>query len=206
MKYLFSVLISTIILFLIFLGMAYITREPKKDDIINFDDSINVVFIKNKQQIKLKQKLNSAHAIVKPKQIEQSNTLKSKTISDINDNFIETIKNIERNHIFLKPAKNYPNFPISSYKDKTINPIGIKPLYPYDAYRNNVNGWVLVKLFISKSGKVYDVEVLDSKPKGTFENIAVKTAYKKYFPINKKNLDPKKYTKNLRIKFNKSNY
>jgi TonB family protein len=82
----------------------------------------------------------------------------------------------------------------------------LNPLYPYEAYRNNISGWVILKLFISKVGKVVDVEVLDSSPKGIFENTAIKAAYKREFPIDENILEPKAFTKNILNKYNAANH
>ncbi len=53
---------------------------------------------------------------------------------------------------------------------------GIKPLYPYRARRLGIEGIVVVKLLVDEKGKVKDVKILRSEPKGVFENAVIRAA------------------------------
>ena len=182
--------------------MAYITMMPQDNDLIEIDDSHDVVYFKaepkkNSEPQPSKNSLNKS-----PKKPNFQKTMETQQFSDINDQQNKPQEQLKRNEI-------NPNIPIDLTSDiaPSIGKINlesniIKNLYPYEAYKNNINGWVLLKLFISKAGKVVDVEVLDSSPKGIFEAVAIKAAYKKVFPVNVNNLDPKDYTRNLRTHYN----
>lgn len=51
----------------------------------------------------------------------------------------------------------------------------VHPSYPYSARRRGVQGWVLVRILVSKAGEVSQVKVLKSRPKGVFEDTVRRT-------------------------------
>lgn len=50
----------------------------------------------------------------------------------------------------------------------------VPPQYPYRAERKGIEGWVKVSFLITEQGDVQDVVLVDSKPKGIFDNAAAK--------------------------------
>jgi protein TonB len=59
--------------------------------------------------------------------------------------------------------------------DSEAKPIvQIKPLYPIDAARKGIEGWVKLSFSIDKTGSVTNIEILDSSPKRTFDRSARK--------------------------------
>ncbi len=60
----------------------------------------------------------------------------------------------------------------------------VQPAYPKTAAERKIEGWVKVEFTIDKGGHVKDVVVLDSDPKGVFEQTTVNALYTwKYMPI-----------------------
>jgi TonB family protein len=183
--------------------MATITMMPPTHDILEAHDAIDIIdikAIKTKSLTKLKTNISPATLNVKPKKIDYLSVLKTNIFSDINNEQSRLVENIAMKDPPLIPT-NFQSDLVKTINKENLDSKVLEPLYPYDAYRNNINGWVILKLFISKIGKVVDVEVLGSSPKGVFENTAIKMALKKEFPIDKNNPDPKAYTKNINIKY-----
>ncbi len=61
--------------------------------------------------------------------------------------------------------------------------VRIEPQYPRKAAIQKIEGWVILKFTISKSGGVTDVKVLDSKPSKIFDRVALQALLKwKYQP------------------------
>ena len=58
--------------------------------------------------------------------------------------------------------------------------VHISPKYPKQAAEEKVEGWVKMSAVITENGKVTDINVLDSQPKGIFEKEA-KRAFSKWF-------------------------
>lgn len=50
--------------------------------------------------------------------------------------------------------------------------VAVDPVYPAQALRNRVNGWVELEFIITEAGFVRDVQVVDSQPHGTFDQAA----------------------------------
>lgn len=57
--------------------------------------------------------------------------------------------------------------------------IHISPMYPEKAAEQKIEGWVKMSAVITENGKVTEIQVLDSQPKGVFEKEA-KRAFSKW--------------------------
>lgn len=57
--------------------------------------------------------------------------------------------------------------------------IHISPIYPKEALEEKVEGWVKMSAVITENGKVTEIKVIDSQPKGVFETEA-KRAFGKW--------------------------
>jgi periplasmic protein TonB len=58
--------------------------------------------------------------------------------------------------------------------DKPISTVyQVPPVYPMRAKRLGIEGWVRVNILVSAEGDVEDVEILESEPKGVFENSVI---------------------------------
>ncbi len=52
--------------------------------------------------------------------------------------------------------------------------VQIQPLYPHRARRRNIEGWVKLQFIINEEGLVENMQVLESKPEGVFDNVVRK--------------------------------
>ena len=209
MKYLFIFITTSVIIFFIFLGMAAITTRPQNIGFFEVNETINISYIKTNKSKPLAQ-LNTpsvtASLNMKSKKPDHSGILKTHIFSDTYSPQGELVENIDIKNMFPKSPTHFKNALTPLIDNTNQGSQVLNPLYPYEAYRNNISGWVILKLFISKVGKVVDVEVLDSSPKGIFENTAIKAAYKREFPIDENILEPKAFTKNILSKYNVANH
>ena len=61
--------------------------------------------------------------------------------------------------------------------------IRIPPIYPKEAYENCIEGYVLLEFSVTETGEFKDVVIIDSDPKGVFDEVSVKALKKaKYKP------------------------
>ena len=67
--------------------------------------------------------------------------------------------------------------------DTHATTIRIPPVYPKEAYENCIEGYVLLEFTITGKGEVADIVILESVPKGIFDEASVNTLKKfKYKP------------------------
>jgi len=59
--------------------------------------------------------------------------------------------------------------------------VQIEPRYPAQAISRKIEGYVVVRLKISKLGSVVEVDIVDSNPKGIFEREAIRAAWRYRF-------------------------
>jgi len=76
------------------------------------------------------------------------------------------------------------NITVSGGSDRDIMPlVRIPPEYPRRAMSRGIEGWVMFEFTITPAGTVSDVKVIDSEPKGLFEDAATKAILRwKYNP------------------------
>ena len=61
--------------------------------------------------------------------------------------------------------------------------VQIDPIYPEEAYKNLVEGFVMFTGVINEAGSLTEIKIIDSSPKGVFERNAIKALKKwKYMP------------------------
>lgn len=53
--------------------------------------------------------------------------------------------------------------------------VRVPPVYPYGARERGIEGAVQVRLLVATNGTVGDVEILDARPKGVFEDVVRRT-------------------------------
>lgn len=68
------------------------------------------------------------------------------------------------------------------FGDSDVIPlVQVEPKYPSQALARKIEGYVVVRLSVTKEGSVSDVEVLDANPKGVFEREAIRAAWRYKF-------------------------
>ena len=65
-------------------------------------------------------------------------------------------------------------FAIGEVDSPPIPVVRIPPVYPVAARMEGIEGWVVVRFVVDENGRVTDVQVVKSKPKGIFESAVVK--------------------------------
>ncbi|WP_063991175.1 TonB family protein [Serratia marcescens] len=67
----------------------------------------------------------------------------------------------------------------------------VNPVYPIYAYDNKIEGYAKVRYDVDKDGKVSEIRIVESSPRGLFENALVMAMSKWRFEKNKpyKNLE-----------------
>ena len=68
------------------------------------------------------------------------------------------------------------------FGDSDVIPlVQVEPKYPSQALSRKIEGYVVVRLQVTKEGTVSDVEVIDANPKGVFEREAIRAAWRYKF-------------------------
>lgn len=78
-----------------------------------------------------------------------------------------TVAPIKKHKFAVKPQ---PNIHPDNKRNALIK---LEPNYPHKALRKGISGWVLVGYAINPQGGTEDIQIIDSSPKGYFENSAL---------------------------------
>lgn len=77
----------------------------------------------------------------------------------------------------------------------------IAPQYPIKAARKKIEGWVKVEFSVLDNGSVFNIKVIESKPKRIFNRAAIKAISKwKFKPMGKSNLSVKRFNQLIEFK------
>ncbi|MGR6873920.1 energy transducer TonB [Pseudomonas sp. HK3] len=89
------------------------------------------------------------------------------------------------------------------FGDSDVIPlVQVEPKYPSQALSRKIEGYVVVRLQVTKEGTVSDVEVIDAKPKGIFEREAIRAAWRYKFKPKLVNGKPVEQVATLPFEFN----
>jgi protein TonB len=89
------------------------------------------------------------------------------------------------------------------FGDSDVIPlVQVEPRYPPQAISRKIEGYVVVRLKISKLGSVEEVEVINAKPKGVFEREAIKAAWRYRFKPKLEDGKPVPQVATLPFEFN----
>lgn len=186
MRYSTSFIAAIVISFFLFLGMSFLisnqdTYHSSDFEITSFDmidemDSpLKVKTVKPK--IPEKEKVKQPPAAPK---VEISNRTDRSSIS------IPTGKADLKNMDII--GFDIPVFPNTKFStdiptgDGELTIIaGIQPIYPPEAARTGIEGWVKVEISVNEHGLVSHVEVLDSHPRRIFDQATKRAMYKSKF-------------------------
>ena len=68
------------------------------------------------------------------------------------------------------------------FGDSDVIPlVQVEPKYPSQALSRKIEGYVVVRLQVTKEGSVSEVQVIDANPKGVFEREAIRAAWRYKF-------------------------
>jgi protein TonB len=89
------------------------------------------------------------------------------------------------------------------FGDSDVIPlVQVEPKYPSQALSRKIEGYVDVRLQVTKEGSVSDVEVIDANPKGVFEREAIRAAWRYKFKPKLVDGKPVEQVATLTFEFN----
>ena len=89
------------------------------------------------------------------------------------------------------------------FGDSDVIPlVQVEPRYPSQALSRKIEGYVVLRLQVTKEGTVSDVEVVDSDPKGVFEREAIRAAWRYKFKAKLVDGKPVEQVATLPFEFN----
>lgn len=199
MRTLIAIIISFVISIALFMLMEKMT-STKSDAIKKQDDPIQFTYLRQKQDTKIEEKKR-----IKPKEpIKKVEPKKLEIKTELNQELKQDIK--------IKPLDVHHNIDISSINSLSNVKIGatskvfdanllsalkrVNPKYPRRAKIRRQEGFVQLAFKINSNGMVSEVKVIDSNPKGAFEDEAIKAIKRWRFKASKDE------SKNASITFN----
>ncbi len=171
---------------LFYLMPCLIRKEPEIAKIGERIDYVDVIRIKEKREDQIshkkkiieksrKLKLIKAKAIYISPEIRFSKdldipfkiNLKLPAISE--DIPVEPISKIRSNLLGIKGA-----FTIGEVDSPPVPIVQIPPVYPISARMKGIEGWVVVRFIVDEKGRVSHIRIVESKPKGVFEDSVIR--------------------------------
>lgn len=77
----------------------------------------------------------------------------------------------------------------------------VPPVYPIEAKRNSVTGYVKLKFVVTKEGKTKDITIKEASPKGVFETVAIQSVEQCLYSPAVKNGQAVNVSVNMPIQF-----
>ncbi len=185
MRYSTSMLAAIAVSFITFLGMAFLVSSPtfKKSKDIQIVSFSSVPDMDEPE-------INTPTPATPPKPIE---SLQQPTAPKID---ITSTDN-DRSEFFPNPNNEVTSLPFPTSLMPTFKPgaegkpngvdgdltqlFMIQPMYPIDAARNKIEGWVKVEFTVTASGIVTDAKIIDAKPKRIFNRATLRALQKSKF-------------------------
>ena len=201
MRIFFSLIFSALISIALFFGMQLLISNDSK--ISNEKDYIpHLVYLMDEEDLKLERKKRIKPKEPKKNEISQKIDMVKIPISKVEQNI--KVKPITINIpkiVDISTISSLDTAQISIPKQTVFNAYGLQtlkrvnPKYPRRAKLQRKEGYVELSFTINEAGEVLNVNVIDSKPKGFFEDEAIKAIKKWHFK-------PSDEAKNATIKFN----
>ncbi len=171
--------IGMLLAFLIFWGMQWMIQPAQKGGQVS-DEVAMVDFIRALKDSKSLQKQRNAKEPPKPKipPMLQVPALQQTTPQKLDI----PMPNINSSLASFKGDALGGMLSGYGFGDSDVIPlVQVEPRYPPQAISRKIEGYVVVRLQISKLGSVESVEVIDANPKGVFEREAIKAAWRYRF-------------------------
>jgi len=186
MRYSSSAISAVVISFFTFLGMSMLVTSPKYKPLIKSPE-VNFTLVKNIEKPIVKPIKNIRKPPPKQKakpqppkpQISVTEALTRENIQLPRS--VKNLKNIAAINLDI-PKNNIPNTNPAANADGDIRTVfRFKPMYPSDAARNKIEGWVKVEFVVNELGIVSHAKIIDSKPKRVFDTATLRALYKSKF-------------------------
>ncbi len=185
MRYSASMMVAIGICFLTFLGMAFLVSAPK------YTKSNNLERISFSKVADMKQPVVKHVVKKEPPKREKVKQPPSVKPLEITDNFGLPVfpfqPNLLKGKILALPRIIQPNLPFSD-SDGDVSKNGdlqqmfmIQPMYPPQAARNKIEGWVEVEFTVTALGTVTNAKIINSKPRRVFDAATLRALRKSKF-------------------------
>jgi len=186
-----SLTVAFFITWLLFYIMpCLIRKEPEITRIGEGIDYVNVIRIKEKKEEKISSKKEVLRKskklkLFKTKAIYISPGIKISKDLDIpfkinlklpvssEDIPIEPVSEIKANLLGIKGA-----FTIGEVDSPPVPIFQIPPVYPLSARMKGIEGWVIVRFIVDEEGRVSHIRIVESKPKGVFDDSVIRCVSK----------------------------
>ena len=171
--------IGILMAFLVFWAMQWMI-SPAEGNNNRSDEVAMVDFIRSLKDSDSENKQRNAKEPPKPKMPPVLNTPKIQQTTP--QNLALSMPNIQSSLSNFKGDAMGSMLAGYGVGDSDVIPlVQVEPRYPAQAKSRKIEGYVIVRLKISKEGSVEDVEPIDSNPKGVFEREVIRAAYRYRF-------------------------
>ena len=161
---------------------CFIDRNPGRPEYSDFVETINIIRIKRpEQQVRKKEKKRK----IRPKeQIKKLNREKQVYANRAKKRMVDLpfeinpklpaisgglkVSPMKMVHLDLPGLKG--SYGIGEIDHPLIPIAQVPPIYPMQARRMGIEGWVRVRFIVNEDGRVGDIKILDSRPAKVFNN------------------------------------
>jgi periplasmic protein TonB len=179
MSKIISIVLAVLFSFMLFVGMTFLIK-PEARKIDGAESADPIVFTYDDEQDNpghIKRVLPKKEIEIQPK---TASTIRERAKPNKPQVVFERLASLDPNGISISPV----SFDSSATKNGDAIPrIRINPLYPPDAARDGIEGYVTFSFDISELGRPTNIKIIDAKPRGRFERSARRALRKwKYDP------------------------
>lgn len=185
MRYSTSMLAAIGICFITFLGMAFLVSTPKYVKSTQLE-SINFSKVADMEEPTIKKTPK-----VKPperKKVKQPPAAKLLDVTSNSSRPVIPLQELNKNgNTLTLPTKGIPNllnrdnFGETDANSQMQPMFMIQPMYPPEAVRSKIEGWVEVEFTVNEMGIVTNAKIINSKPRRVFDAVTLKALRKSKF-------------------------
>jgi len=191
MRYSSSAVSAIIISFFTFLGMSMLVSSPKYKPSTKAPE-VNFTLIKPNEAPKVKPATNKRKPLPKQKTKQQPPRPQISVTEAVSREDIHLPNSIANKNDPSLMQLDIPKNPLSENDagqgDGEIRTLfSFQPMYPAEAARNKIEGWVKVEFVVNELGRVSHAKIIDSKPKRVFDSSTLRALYKSKFQPKKIN-------------------